>query len=354
MQTQEAANLIQSLEDGIQNFIRNVKYYPKQGLYVPDAQNESGLERFAKGLGIGYQEGAKNLKATESVKRGVEMHTMRAPDPKVPHIPYAYNFFEPIEDTVYAPLGASWRDSINPRDVSIDPTLLHPEYDKTSLIGYGVGRLGSDVIGHGLRKLFWNLNPEDLSGTIAGLRASSTNALKDIGLQPSAGLSNAVRFGTAAGLGIAVGNWDPTNLAQGGRPLGYEAITPGEDPRESTQPVMDLLVSRGLLGRNARLLPWEQFRVEKPDVTYDEYQQYRDYLYNRDPGFLSNVTLGLVKGTPDGIDGESPELRVLGYRVTPEGIVGAGAGAATALAATKYINSVKPLEVVTNAVRSVK
>ena len=371
-----AKNLVKSVDDGIKNFVSNVSYYPKDTLYVPNLNEESVLERFAKGIGIGSQEIGKVRTTPYTARNGYQTHWKRSPVMDEHFLNYSHAFFDRIPNTAYAPLRDTTADSAvrsttNPigtvdapvisgmnldQYTTTDPNNLNWDYDVPSLLGYGVGSLSADIVGHGLRKLFWNMNPEDAMGTFTGLMTANPNTIASLGIQPSNLLSNAVRFGTAAGLGITVGNWDPTNLAQGGRPAGYEAITPDEDPRQSTQPVSDLLISRGLLGRNARLLPWEQFRQERPDVTFDEYQTYQNYLYNRDPGVLSRATFGLVKGTPEGIDGDSPELRVLGYRVTPEGIVGAGLGASVPLLAAKYINDNKGQidnvkEVVSNAVR---
>lgn len=379
----DAKNLVRSVDNGIKNFVSNVSYYPKDTLYVPNPNEESVLERFAKGLGIGSQEVSKSLSTPYTTRHGYQTHVKQPYNDGNAHLGYARSVLAKIPETGYAPLRDVDVDlqvfksientnqepiiseALNNPHFIVDETTnsvrplvrenLPWNYDIPSLLGYKLGALGADISGHGTRKWFWNLNPEDGLGTIAGLAAGNPKSIEALGLTPSPLLSNAVRFGTAAGLGITVGNWGPTNLAQGGRPAGYEAITPDEDPRQSTQPVTDLLISRGLLGRNARLLPWEQFRQERPEVTFDEYQTYQNYLYNRDPGALSRATFGLIKGTPEGIDGDSPELRVLGYRVTPEGIVGAGLGASVPLLAAKYINDNKGQidvgEVVSNAVR---
>ena len=88
-----------------------------------------------------------------------------------------------------------------------------------------------------------------------------------------------------------------------------------------------MTVQRGLLGRTGRLLPWEQFRQERPDVDYETYAKYQDYL--KDQGIL-----GIAKGTLDGVDGA--EARIVGYRVTPMGAIAAGSvlGGAALLAKT--------------------
>lgn len=328
----KAKEIADAIQEGVKIFVGDLNYYPTNKPYYPSSE-ESALQQLARSIGIGYNEGAKNLSFVKT-PRGYQKRVKNAPGGSESFwIPYAHMVLDRIEDTAYGPLRAA-----NEANQSVQRSGV----SNASLLGYELGRIGADIPGHGLRKLFWNLNPEDASGTIAGLAAANRKLLDKVGLEPSVGLSNAVRFGTATGLGLAVGNWDATNLAEGGRPQGYEAITPSEnDPRQSTQPVADIVISRGLLGRNTRLLPWEQFRQEKPDVSYEQYQNYKDYLYNRNPGFLSNATFGLLKGTPEGIDGDSPEVRMLGYRITPEGIVGATVGASIPVLATKAIRSLR-------------
>lgn len=182
--------------------------------------------------------------------------------------------------------------------------------------GVELGRIAGDVMGAGTRKFLWNVHPEDMLSTYGKDRLKAwTN------LDP--GTRRAATWGAAGALGILGGNYNPLNFGEGGRPAGFQAITPNEDdPRKSDSAAMDYLVYRGLMGRSGRLLPWEQFTEERPDVSYDQYAAYQQYL--RDPGFL-----GLAKGTIDGIDG--PEARVMGYRITPEGVLGAGAVMAGAM-----------------------
>ena len=84
-----------------------------------------------------------------------------------------------------------------------------------------------------------------------------------------------------------------------------------------------MLIDRGFLGKRGRLLPWEQFRQERTDIPYEQYEKYQNYLRNKDENALRDMTGGLLKGTLDGING--PELSVMGYSVTPTGALAAGA-----------------------------
>jgi hypothetical protein len=182
-------------------------------------------------------------------------------------------------------------------------------------VGFGVGRVAGDVIGNGSRQVLWTIHPADFVGT---------HGSKFLGEDASRMAKVVVPFAAVTGLELGSQIYNPFNLGEGGRVAGYQAINPDEnDPRISTSPLSELLIDRGLLGKRGKLLPWEQFRQERTDIPYEQYQKYQDYLRNKDDNFLRDATGGLIKGTMDGING--PELSVMGYSVTPSGALAAGA-----------------------------
>lgn len=184
--------------------------------------------------------------------------------------------------------------------------------------GYALGRIAGDVLGYGSRSAIWRLHPEDVAGT------SAQKLIKDRGGDRTAQVLGMA--GATAALGIGSGNINYFNPNQGLRPSGFGTTNPdAEDPRQSDSLPMEYF-NRAILGRTGRLLPWEQFHEERPDVDYETYAGYQDYL--RDAGVL-----GLAKGTLDGVDG--PEARIMGYRVTPLGALGAAAVIGGGVLATK-------------------
>lgn len=186
--------------------------------------------------------------------------------------------------------------------------------------GIGAGAIAGDTISYGTRHYLWNVFPPDLVGTW------TANEFTDRGYDRT--WRNLGRVGSVEALNLLSANYALGNLAQGGRPEGFKAISAEEDdPRESTNPTYDMIINRGLLGRRGSLLPWEHFQQERPDVSYDEYKEYRDYLYNEEEGPLSTASLGLVKGTWDGIN-NVPELSVMGFTIQPQGVLGAVGAAA--------------------------
>jgi len=182
------------------------------------------------------------------------------------------------------------------------------------------GRIARDLTGLGTVSLTWNMHPMDIASTVA----------RQAGERMGVPLGMAQLAGVAAGLGLSVGsgNFNPTNFEEGGRATGFRSLNPDPlDPTQSTSPVVEYGLDRLFFGRTGYLLPYEQFHKERPDVSYQEYVDYQDYL--KDKGLL-----GLVKADPDGIDG--PEARILGYRVTPTGIAAAALAGGSVLAGTKF------------------
>jgi hypothetical protein len=177
------------------------------------------------------------------------------------------------------------------------------------------GRVAGEI-GNGTKQVLWELHPDDFTAThsVRAVRESGGNRIAQV----------LIPYMTTTALQLGSQTYNPFNLGEGGRVAGYQAINPDEDdPRISTSPVSELLIDRGLLGRRGKLLPWEQFRQERTDIPYEQYQKYQDYLRNKDDNFLRDATGGLIKGTMDGING--PELSVMGYSVTPTGALAAGA-----------------------------
>lgn len=199
-------------------------------------------------------------------------------------------------------------------------------------VGFLGGRVAGEI-GHGTKQVLWNLFPDDFAGT------KSTEVIRKAGGNRMAQV--VIPYATTTALQLGSQTYNPFNLAQGGRVAGYTAINPDEeDPRISTTPVSEFIVDRGFLGKRGRLLPWEQFREERPDISYDQYQRYQDYLRNKDENLLRDITGGLVKGTLDGING--PEVAVMGYSVTPAGAL---AAAGTLLAGRHLVGRTAALRV---------
>lgn len=138
-------------------------------------------------------------------------------------------------------------------------------------------------------------------------------------------------YGINAGLGLV-------NPLGGGD--GYKAVLPSEDDPTKTSNVMGEIASKYILGRRGDILPWSEFKKVRPDVTKDEYMQYKAYKWDKgldlnpfDDGDF-NLFGGLIKGTDNGINGG--EIQFLGKHMETDTVLtpsiaaalGAAAGAA--------------------------
>jgi hypothetical protein len=134
----------------------------------------------------------------------------------------------------------------------------------------------------------------------------------------------------------ATGAYDPTNIAELGRPKGFKQNEPtSEDFKKSRDPATELF-ERFVQGRQGRPLKEETAREEIPGLTHQRYANYMQFLYN-DPAFL-----GILKATPENLQGV-PEARVFGYPVSiPSATAFAGGllGAKLGLASVPYADTV--------------
>lgn len=262
------------------------------------------------------------------------------------------------------------------QDFAIDAP---PVFRPGEFLGYVGGRTAADYMNDATRNYVWRWN---------ALQAQTTDLGRYIGQQ--AGLNK--RDSRLAGLALtnvvelASGNIDLTNLGEAGRPQGYRTIFPEEskgiDPRtgetvieknflKSQNPIAEM-GARYFLGRTGRLLPWDQFTQERPDVTPEQYnrvirKQRERTLFGLEnasrvktggAGLLAGAAisaltkkgmpviagtaagvmapgaaniaseLGVVQGTRESFDDPVGELRVFGYRLPIARVAGAVALAA--------------------------
>jgi len=178
------------------------------------------------------------------------------------------------------------------------------------------GVAASDVARDGLRNIWWFLNAPQAVAQIASLQAMHDTSLPYTQkLGPGKNLigRGALRYAATAPAVIAMS----TGIGNIGRPAGYKAILPSEeDPRKTDSPVGELL-SRYFLGRTGRLLPYDEFAKERPDVDKGEYQRYKAYQFNKQTDLNPldgdfNI-LGALRGTTEGIHG--PEINFMGKAI---------------------------------------
>jgi hypothetical protein len=174
------------------------------------------------------------------------------------------------------------------------------------------GVVGRDIATDGLRNIWWFLNAPQAVAQIAALQGIHQAGKPYTGNKPLVG-RGALRLAATAPAVIAMS----TGIGNIGRPAGYKAILPSdEDPRKTDSPVGELL-SRYFLGRTGRLLPYDEFAKERPDVDKGEYQRYKAYQFNKQTDLNPldgdfNI-LGALRGTTEGIHG--PEINFMGKAI---------------------------------------
>jgi hypothetical protein len=160
------------------------------------------------------------------------------------------------------------------------------------------GALASDITNQGALNIYWFLNAVEAASMAAG-QQGMYGALRKI---PDAPAGNPIRSSmlrVAATYPLVLG----AAAASGSlfRQPGYAAVLPSEeDRRESEDPVTERLLRT--VGRAGKLLPYEEFSQERPDVSRADYERYKAYLYGD--------RASIVRATGDGIHG--PEVNILG------------------------------------------
>jgi hypothetical protein len=257
-------------------------------------------------------------------------------------------------------MGQAEETHIKARD---DIGLGLPE-DRAGRVGHILGALGSDIVQDRGRELWWLINAPQALGNVA-----QEIALKKI--SPDLYTTNKVRVDkagkrlpvgstegsavrdnkTAEALGLTKkgklqvgyardsegyiterknepGHLDllsvPTGLAINtgiglmnpfGGAEGYKAVLPSEEDPSKTSNVLGEVAAKYILGRTGDLLPWDEFKKVRPDVSKGEYQKYKAYKFSKEEDWNPldgdvNILTGVLRGTTEGIHG--PEVQFLG------------------------------------------
>lgn len=96
---------------------------------------------------------------------------------------------------------------------------------------------------------------------------------------------------------------------------GYKAANPSEEDPTKADNVLTEIGLKYFMGRTGSLLPYDEFKQVRPDVSEDEYRRYQAFKYDKNTDLNpldGDVTLlaGAIKATDEGIHG--PELQFLG------------------------------------------
>ena len=97
---------------------------------------------------------------------------------------------------------------------------------------------------------------------------------------------------------------------------GYTAALPSQEDPTKTSNILGEIAAKYILGRTGQLLPYDEFRKVRPDVSKGDYMRYKAFKYDKkgdlNPFDDGQITLptGVLKATTEGIHG--PEVQFLG------------------------------------------
>ena len=225
--------------------------------------------------------------------------------------------------------------------------------DRAGKIGQILGTLGSDLVQDRGREIWWLINAPQAAATVAqdlALKKHAPGLFKASPVKDEAGnvissTQNAQRLGIVDDVGRPKagymkkgdeyykrdhepGHVEALNIPAGfavntaiglmtpfGGAEGYKAVFEDEDdPSKSSNPVMEV-AAKYVLGRTGGLLPWEEFKKVRPDVSKDEYMRYKAFKFDNETDLNPldgdfSLPTGVLKGTTEGIHG--PEIQFLG------------------------------------------
>ncbi len=284
------------------------------------------------------------------------------------------NFVRAINESGSKPgdgrIESIFRDSaLNVFDGRYSKTLNDKALSPQAKASYVAGRVVHDLVNDGSRVPWWLLNhpmaqaavASDITADAAGLtpnhdayaeqlerqnmpvtQANIDEAFaRDVGFHHQ-GNPRGIPMGLAAKLPAVLAttallansnNTDFLNISGGGRTAGFASVFPSEDNKAVSENPLLELGARYLFGRSGRLLDWEQFTQERPDVSRGDYDSYRSHQW--DDGIL----MGLLKGTSRNIDGE-PEATMTGFRVPLSAAASVAGGLGGSIAGAKIADAI--------------
>lgn len=214
-------------------------------------------------------------------------------------------------------------------DVPVDPTpsidgpIRTTTLDKiaTDDDGYG-GYLDDNTDGTKLNSK--DLNPNNYAPAVPGIRKTYDKRNQKFyfsqrRLNPSlVGAAALGATGLATNIGVGLFGSEDTGVPFVGRREGYAASAPDEDDARKSANAIEEVARRYILSRPGNLLNKDEFLLERPDVSAEQYGKYQGYKYDKgwdlNP-FDGDFNLGgVLKGTNEGIHGA--ELQFLGQTLS--------------------------------------
>ena len=141
-----------------------------------------------------------------------------------------------------------------------------------------------------------------------GYSFDDTGELKKRNYSPGMVQSLAIPTGIAINTGLGL-------MSPFGGAEGYKAAIPSEEDPTKTKNIIGEVGLKYLMGRTGQLLPYEEFKKVRPDVSREEYNRYQAFKYDKREDYNPldgdlTIGAGALKFTDEGIHG--PEVQFLG------------------------------------------
>ena len=169
-----------------------------------------------------------------------------------------------------------------------------------------------------------DLNPNNYAPAVPGIRKTYDKENQQFyfaqrRLNPSlVGAAAIGATGLATNIGVGLFGSEDTGVPFVGRREGYAAAAPSEEDARKSANAVEEVARRYILSRPGNLLNKDEFLLERPDVSPQQFGQYQAYKYDKgwdlNP-FDGDFNIGgVIKGTNEGIHG--PEVQFLGQTLS--------------------------------------
>ena len=260
--------------------------------------------------------------------------------PRARQMAGAYRTPQALRAALNLPLDEIYTKHRNQQDIGFDVSTPGKR------VGTALGAMGSDVVQDSSRRWYWLLNAAQATGdmiteeTIAQVRPELYQTKEVDSKVPATTKDGNPKFKIvdgkkepiykkkivrkygpgyvqllAAPAGVAINTGIGLMTPFGGAE-GYKAALPSEDDPTKTSNVIGEVAAKYIMGRTGDLLPWDEFKKVRPDVSRGEYNSYKAFKWDKntdlnpfDDGVMT-APMGAVKWTNEGIHG--PELQFLG------------------------------------------
>ena len=336
---------------------------------MSDQNTQDFLARFLEGFTNTFQEDSESFReVNEAVTeaRGEDYQSIRRFEKMMAENPTMQTIVDAVPDNFRTEKGKQLKEERARRGMGLDE-------DIARRLGQVTGRLGSDIRNDSTRGVWWLLNaPQavvdvgaeaflhkmnpDLHTSVyardenddkivvdnenfeqafrAGLVNEQGVKQKNVGyskpeeytddrgntrtrryytrpaIEP--GFGNSVRMPAALAINAGMGL-----MHYAGGMEGYTAALPSEADPTKTSNMLGEIAMKYIVGRTGNLLPYDEFRKVRPDVSQGEYNAYKAFKYDKsldfnpfDDGSVNLAPGGILKATADGIHGA--EVQFLG------------------------------------------